>query len=174
MSTNVALLVTIGFIVIVLAARIIWMSREQRVRPVSMWIAPVIFAGLAAALVIFNGFTSLADIGLMVVALLVGGAIGWYQGTHTTVRVESSSGSMFVKTSPIGAVIFVAVLALRFGIRYVTGGLQSTPAPGGGAALSAPHGVANTISLLLLVLAVGMVAGLRVYLQRAYARTVSV
>ncbi|HEV2909043.1 MAG TPA: hypothetical protein VGX02_07180, partial [Candidatus Eremiobacteraceae bacterium] len=112
----------------------------------------------------------LLDLGLMVLALAIGLAIGMYQGTHTTIRVDHTAHAMFVKISPLGSMIFIGVLVLRIAVRYyLTGGFAMASGASAPGALIA-HTPANLISLLLLVLALGVIAGLRVYLQRFYNR----
>ena len=165
-------LITIGLIIVILAIRIIRMSREQRFGPTTMWIAPIIFALITAGVIAVDRLTSPLDIALMLLALAAGFGIGWYQGTHTTVRVDHSAHAMFVKISPLGSLIWIAVIALRVGVRYVTGGM--TPAAASGdphvAVAAASSGPATLVSTLLLVLALGVIVGLRAYLQRVYAR----
>lgn len=165
-------LITIAVVVVVLGIRVMRMSREQRFKPGSMWVLPIIAALVTASFVAFDGLTSPADIGLMAVAFAVGLGIGWYQGTHTTVRVDHAAHAMFVKISPIGGLIWIGVIALRFGVRYFTGGM--TPAAASSdphaAAVAASSGPAGLISMMLLVLAVGVIFGLRLYLQRVYTR----
>ena len=166
-------LIFIAIIIIILAIRVVRMSREQRFQPRSMWILPAIFAVLTATLIVFDRLTSPLDVALMLAALAVGFGFGWYQGTHTTVRVDHSVHAMFVKISPVGSLIWIGVLALRFGVRYVTGppmpAAATTTDPQAALAASA-HTPAGLISTLLLVLAVGMIFGLRAYLQRVYQR----
>jgi hypothetical protein len=161
MNNNTTLIVTIAVIAIVVGVRIWRMSREQRFGVVTMWIVPAIFAALAVSVMIIDRFTSVLDICLALLALAVGGAIGWYQGTHTTVRIDHAARAMFVKISPFGAAIFLSVLLMRMGIRASYG----APMPG------APGGVGtlSTISILMLLLAVGVVAGLRVYLAQVFS-----
>ena len=165
-------LITIALIVVILGIRIMRASREQRFSPRTMWIVPGIFGLITIAVIVVDGLTSPLDIALMIVALAVGFGIGWYQGTHTTVRVDHSQHAMFVKISPLGSLIWVAVIALRIGVRYVTGGM--TPAAASGdpraAVAAASSGPAALISTLLLVLALGVIVGLRTYLQRVYTR----
>jgi hypothetical protein len=163
MNNNTTLIVTIAVIAIVVGVRIWRMSREQRFGIVTMWIVPAIFAALALSVMIFDRFTNAQDIALAMVALAAGGAIGWYQGTHTTVRIDQAARAMFVKISPFGAAIFLSVLLLRMGIR-ASYGAPMPGAPGGAGTLS-------TISILMLLLAVGVVAGLRLYLARVYSST---
>jgi hypothetical protein len=152
----------------VLALRIARMAREQRFAPGRMWIIPAALAAFTGFLVVTERYTSAADLGLLALSLAAGGAIGWYQGTHTTVRVDHAARAMFVRISPLGGMIWIGVIVLRIGVRYATGGMD----PNAVAAGSAPggSGVAGLISMCLLVLAVGVIIGLRAYLQRIYAR----
>ena len=164
-------IIFIAAVLLAVGIRIWRSSREQRFRPGSMWVVPVIFAALVAFIVAVEGYTSPLDIALMLVALAVGGAIGLYQGTHTTIRVDHTAHAMFVKMSPLGSLIFIGVLVLRMAVRYVSGGVAPAGAPATAApALPTVHTTAGLISLLLLVLAVGVIAGLRAYLQRFYIR----
>jgi hypothetical protein len=160
-------IILIVAIILVVGLRIWRSTKEQRFQPSNMWFLPILFAAYVVWLIVVEGYTRPLDIVLMVVALAVGGAIGMYQGTHTTIRVDHAAHAMFVKISPLGTLIFISVVALRIAIRYVTGSLVPT---GGAPALGAPiaHTTAGLISLVLLVLAVGVIAGLRAYLQRAY------
>jgi|SRR6516164_11146765 len=168
-QTHLPQMIMLVAIIALLGVRIIRMSREQQFRPARMWFIPSLFAVLTAWLIVFEGFTSPLDIALMLVALAIGIGIGWYQGTHTSVRVDHDAHAMFVKISPLGGLIWIAVLALRMGVKYATGGF-SQPAPGTDpqAAMAAAHGPAGLISMALLALAVGVIFGLRAYLQRAY------
>jgi len=165
-------LITIALIIVILGIRIMRMSKEQRFRPATMWIVPGIFALITIGVIAVDGLTSPLDIALMLVALAAGFGIGWYQGTHTTVRVDHSQHAMFVKISPLGGLIWIAVIVLRIGVRDFTGGM--TPAAASSdpiaAAAASSRGPAALISTLLLVLALGVIVGLRAYLQRVYAR----
>jgi hypothetical protein len=156
-------------ILLVIGIRIWRASKEQRFAPGSMWLIPGIFAAYVVWLIFAEGYIDPLDIGLMVIALAIGIAIGMYQGTHTTIRVDHTAHAMFVKISPLGSMIFIGVVVLRIAVRYFTLGpamAAGTSAPG---TLTA-HTPANLISILLLVLALGVIAGLRVYLQRFYNR----
>ncbi|HME81655.1 MAG TPA: hypothetical protein VKF82_06220 [Candidatus Eremiobacteraceae bacterium] len=158
---------TIGLLVLVVAVRVVRMTAEQRYSPTGMWTVTVLFAAVTAWFAVFEHLTSAADIAIMLAAFAAGMALGWYQGTHTRVRVDRAARAMFVKVSPIGAIIFVAVLALRFGMRFFSGGFSVDPS---GMPAAAPGSV-GLISVALLALAVGMNAGVRAYLQRIYSQT---
>lgn len=157
-------------IVVVVGLRIWRSTREQRFQPGTMWIVPGIFAAFTLAFIVVERYMSPLDIACMVLALAIGIAIGMYQGTHTTVRVDHTAHAMFVKISPLGSLVFIGVLVLRIAVRYATGGMAAATAATATPDAPIVPTTAGLISLLLLVLAVGMIAGLRVYLQRVYDR----
>ncbi len=164
-------IITIALVIVIVGLRVARMTREQRFLPGRMWIVPILFGLFTAWLIVFDGLTTPVDIAVLLVALAAGFGIGWYQGTHTTVRVDHSAHAMFVKISPLGGLIWIAVLALRFGVRYATGGLPPVAATQDpNMPVAAAHGTAGLISMALLVLAVGVITGLRAYLQRVYER----
>ena len=168
---EISTLITIAVIIIVVGIRFARMAREQRFAPGTMWILPLIAALITAGLVVFDGFTTPLDIVFMIVALGVGFGIGMYQGTHTTVRVDHGAHAMYVKISPWGGIIWIAVIALRVGVRFFT--VSAAPDAGTdptAAAAAAAHGPAGLISTILLVVAVGVIVGLRAHLQRLYNR----
>ena len=163
--------IILAFVIVVVVGLRIWRStREQRFQPGTMWLVPGIFAVFTLAFIVIERYTSALVIVFMVVALAIGVAIGMYQGTHTTVRVDHTAHAMFVKISPLGSLIFVGVLVLRVAVRYATGGMAAATNATATPAAPIVHSTAGLISLLLLVLAVGMIAGLRAYLQRFYDR----
>jgi hypothetical protein len=163
-------IIVVAAIVLVVGIRIWRSTREQRFRPDGMWVVPALFTAYVIWVIVAEGYTSPLDIVFMLVALALGGAIGMYQGTHTTVRVDHSAHAMFVKISPLGSLIFIGVLVLRIAVRYVTGGFALATAANGPPGMATVHTTSGLVSLLLLVLAVGVIAGLRVYLQRVYNR----
>ena len=160
MNQNATLLLTFAIIALVLVFRVMRMRKEQRFGIVTMWVIPAILAALTIGTILVDRLTTAVDIAFALVALAIGVAIGWYQGSHTTVRVDRNARAMFVRVSPIGIAIFVGVLVLRMGIRTMYGGAVPTTPPTGG--------TINLVSALMLFVVVGMVAGLRAYLTRAY------
>ncbi len=169
-QTQLVPLITIAAIVVLLGVRVMRMSQEQRFQPSRMWVVPGLFALFTLWLIVTEGFTSPIDWAWMVLALGAGLGIGWYQGTHTTVRVDHTAHAMFVKISPWGGLIWIAVLVVRMAVRYVSTGLSPGAIPADPQSAAAAAGPAGFISMALLVLAVGVIIGLRAYLQQVYAR----
>lgn len=153
---NIALAI---FIILVIGYRL---SRERKIPVGSLWIWPGVIFFLAAADIVYERVVSPIDIVYMLLGVAAGVAFGWYQGIHSTVRVDKSVRAAFVKASPFGAVLFVAAIAFRSGARYMTGGLS---APDSSGRLS-PE--AALVSAIALMFAVGILFGLRLYVKRAY------
>jgi Protein of unknown function (DUF1453) len=141
-------------------------SRERKFPIGSLWVFPAILVALGIFDIVATGVSSPLDIVYMLVAFAAGGAFGWYQGIHSTVRVDKAARAAFVKSSPIGIALLVAALAFRFGARYMSGGLSSS-------AYSGDHlsPVVALTSAITLVFAVGLITGLRFYVKQKYDET---
>lgn len=163
-------LVIIAVVVLAIGIRVWRATREQRVKIGTIWVAPALFAVVTVWALLVDGFTTPLDIVLAVVALVLGGTIGLYQGTHTTVRVDQAARVMYVKAKPIGAAIFVVVIAVRLLIRTssVLPAIQNSSLAAGSVPLPPKGDLVSIISTLLLALALGVILGNRVFLLRKY------
>ena len=161
-------LVTIALVLIIVAVRVRRMMREVRWNPVAMWIVPVIFALLTGAIAVIDRVTGAVGIAAITVALIAGGGLGWLQGMHTAVRVDKANRAMYVKLSPVGIAIFIAVIVLRIGVRGFAGGFASPAASPG--TMQAGSDLVAIVSVALLALITGMSIGVRAYLQREYSQ----
>lgn len=163
--------IVFAVVIVLIAFRVYRQTREQRWSLVAMWVPAVIVLALSIVVVTIDARASALAPLAAIAGLAVGAAIGLYQGTHTTVRVEKNTRSLYVKISPIGTLIFVGVLALRFALRFATGGFAAPQSPHAGASIPALSPIAAITSSALLALAAGMVIGLRLYMLRRYAET---
>ncbi|HLJ84859.1 MAG TPA: hypothetical protein VKT51_11850 [Candidatus Eremiobacteraceae bacterium] len=160
MNPQIYVNIAIGLLLVgVIAFRI---ARERKIPIGSLWILPGIVLLIALASIVYQRVDSPLDVISMLLGLVAGTALGWYQGVHSTVRVDKAAKTAFVKTSPFGAFLFVAAIAFRFGARYFTGGLAA-PDPSG---RLSPE--AALVSAIALMFAVGILFGLRLYVKRAY------
>ncbi|HXW51583.1 MAG TPA: hypothetical protein VEJ41_06290 [Candidatus Acidoferrales bacterium] len=170
MSQTETTVIIAAVIVLAIVLRVWRATREQRINLSSIWVAPIIFLLLTGWVLWVDGLFKPADILLAALAVAVGGAIGMYQGTHTTVRVDRQARAMYVKAKPIGALIFVVVIALRLVIRLpqAFSAAQSTSLTHGSMPLPPQGGLLSIISAMLLAVALGLVVGLRLYLLRKF------
>lgn len=163
-------LVQIGILVLVVALivyRVYRQSREQRWAMSRLWMTPIIFALITIWSVYLDTvFGSMYAPFAAVAGAAVGFGIGMYQGNHTTVRVDKPGKAIFIKVTPIGIAIFLGVLALRFGIRFLAGGFGPQQAAANGMPVITP--VEAIVGSGLLAVALGSITGLRYYVKRAY------
>ncbi|HKW10545.1 MAG TPA: hypothetical protein VJO33_09205 [Gemmatimonadaceae bacterium] len=145
------------------------MSRERKFGMNSLWVLPAILGVLMIVDVTMTGVASPLNIVYMLLALAAGVAFGWYQGVHSTVRIDKSIRAAFVKASPIGMALFVGAVAFRFGARYMSDSFSSS-APTTRSDFGSPHlaPMVELVSALTLIFAVGLLTGLRVYVKRKY------
>ncbi|HEY7993987.1 MAG TPA: hypothetical protein VID24_07255 [Candidatus Eremiobacteraceae bacterium] len=160
--------VIIGVLVLLVGFRIYRQTREQRWPLGSMWVMPIIFILIVIIAVAGDTISGspLAPLAA-IVGLAIGFGVGMYQGNHTTLRIDKPGKAVFVKVKPIGTAIFIGVLALRIGIRWVIGGAPGQAAVGAnGLPVITP--AEAIIGSGLLAVAVGSIIGLRWYVKRAY------
>jgi hypothetical protein len=147
----------------ILALIVFRVTRDRKFPIGSIWVFPAILVALGIFDIVITGVSSPLDIIYMILALAGGIAFGWYQGVHSTVRIDKAARAAFVKSSPIGIALFVAALAFRMGARYMSGSFSSDSFSGGH--LSP---VVALTSAVTLIFAVGLITGLRMYVKRAY------
>ena len=162
---NVQTIVGIVVILAIIAFRVYRQTKEQRWAIGRIWLMPGIFVALTVVIVAFDTTQQVFAPLAAVAGLGLGIAIGLYQGNHTTLRIDKPSGSVFVRVTPIGSAIFLAVLALRIGLRFALFG--GIPASGNGNVPTLPPAEV-LLGSGLLALAVGTIVGLRMYVKRAY------
>lgn len=148
------------------------MSRERKFGMSSLWVLPAILGLMVIFDVAYTRVVSPLNVLYMLLALAAGVALGWYQGIHSTVRVDKAVRAAFVKASPIGMALFFGALAFRFGARYMSGSLSTSSFDtGSGYGTSHMSPAVALVSVLTLVFAVGLITGLRVYVKRKYEET---
>lgn len=167
MNSTTQTIVIVAIVIALLVFRVIRQTRERRWSIRGMWAIAWVFVAIAAVIVALDTLqTPFAPLAA-VAGLAAGIGVGFYQGSHTTLRPDKPNGSVFVRTTPIGSAIFLIVLALRIGLRLFVLGGMSPQAVQSGQVPQLPVG-AMLLSSALLALAAGSVLGLRWYIQRAY------
>jgi hypothetical protein len=163
-------IIFIGVIALAVGWRIWRAVREQRMKVAWLWVGPALVGIIAVSALVVDGLTRPLDIGIAAVVLALGLATGLYQGTHTLVRVDRNAGLLYVKSKPFAAAIVTVVIAARIILRtsYVLPALQSGSAAVGNVPLPPKGGTLELTSGMLLVFALGLISGMRIYLYRKY------
>lgn len=119
-------------LVVVVALLAIRFFRPQRISVTRMWIGPIVLIGLTAWAIYATERFEPAPIVAVAAALLIGGVagipFGVMRGIHTDVRPTERPGVMYLGTSWVTIVIFLAAFGLRAGVRALMpqhGGLSA-------------------------------------------------
>jgi Protein of unknown function (DUF1453) len=160
-------IITIVVIAAVLAFRVYRQTREQRWPIDKMWISPLIFLAITLVFVAIDTQQYWLAPAAGIVGLAAGVGVGLYQGNHTTLRLDKPNKAVFIKVNPIGSLIFIAILLLRFGLRFSEmSGMTQAQLSSGVLPVVSPAEV--LLGSGLLALAAGSILGLRLYVKRRF------
>jgi hypothetical protein len=127
---------TIGLIYVVAIAIFVWrMSRPQRTTVFGLWLRPVLLLALTA-LVVWSGYVAELAMGQIpppaweIAAVLVVGAalgipLGFLRGRHSEVKPTGRRGVMYVHSSPVIVIVWLAAFVARAAIRLFMPGAHT-------------------------------------------------
>ena len=131
-DANIAWWMRLLLLVVVVALLAVRFFRPQRISVTRMWVGPIILIGLTAWAIYATERFEPSPVVAVVAALLIGGVagipFGVMRGIHTDVRPTDRPGVMYLGTSWVTIVIFLAAFGLRAGVRTVMpqrGGLSA-------------------------------------------------
>ena len=136
--------------------------RGQRLKVDRLWVIPVLLIVAAVMTLVQSPPTDPAGIAGIVLAAVMGVAVGWQRGKLTRITLDADTGVLTSQASPAAVVLILAVFALRFGLRFW---LQAHPQKGGPL-------LAATDALLLF--GVGMIATARIEMWLRCKRLIDV
>jgi hypothetical protein len=90
-------------------------SRPRRLKIDRLWVLPAIYlVMLASALYAAPPPVTLVSIAILVVAALVGAAIGWQRARFIQVHIHPETQDITSRASPIGIIFIFAILLVRY------------------------------------------------------------
>ena len=114
-GTMIGVLVVVGALIVV---RLMRSSRPQALTLNGLWIRPALFAVIALAVLMTTPPTlTLSGVAILLLALTVGGTLGWQRGKFTRITVDPATGGLTAQASPAGVMMLVAIVLLRVGLR---------------------------------------------------------
>ncbi len=144
-------LMPIGIVALVMALRWWRGQKMRRLRLETMWIAPVLFTGIAAML-----YAAMPPVGwgwaLCIAALGIGLALGWQRGRLMFIEVDPATHRLNHRPSPAALLFIVGLLLVRTL-------LKQAMAHGGATML---HLNAQTVTDALMALGWGVIVAQRV------------
>lgn len=158
-------LITLAVIVIVLALGIARRIRPQPVRPTRVAITGAVLVVVLLASFVGTGVQVVENpIGLVLIPVFIaaGAALGFLLVRTMTFWVDQPTGQLWMRGGALFAVILVATIGLRFGVRYILTGNAF------GSSSHAPGQHATSASLLTDISADLLFLSLGLWAARAY------
>lgn len=136
----------------IVIALVAWRAtRTRTLRVERMWIVPaLILVGVGMSLRA-QGAPTGALLGAEAIALILGGALGWWRGRTTTITVDPATHALTSRASPIGLLLIGGLFLVRVGLR----GYASTHA-------AQWHVTPLQVADVFLLFAVGLVCAQRI------------
>jgi hypothetical protein len=98
------------------------LRRMNQIRPLKLemlWIVPATYLTLFALLVIYApGRPTGTDWLWLAAAAAAGGVVGWYRGKMMQIIVDPQTHALNQKASPAAMILLLAILGVRFGLRF--------------------------------------------------------
>lgn len=98
------------------------MGRARRLRLETLWIVPVLFAGITS-LVLYQMPPAGLQWLYMGLALIVGAAIGWRRGALMQIHVDPETHALNQTASPLAMLLLVGLMVVRKALQFEAGSL---------------------------------------------------
>ena len=108
-----------AIIFIVLALRLRRMRNAQRLRLETLWIVPALYGGVALLMLASQPPHGIVAWALVLLALLIGAAIGWQRGRTIRITVDPETHQLNQRASPLTMLLLVGLILFRAGLRSI-------------------------------------------------------
>ena len=104
--------------VIALGVILLRSRQARRLRVEMLWIRPAIFTILlGVSLYTDPPFLTTTSLAILGVGLVLGCGLGWQRGRWMQIHVNPETHELTAQPSPLGLILIVALMAVRFGLR---------------------------------------------------------
>jgi hypothetical protein len=117
----------VPLIVVVILARRLMRNKPQKVKTGRLFVLPGIVVVATLLTLYATGIPGLLWIGVDVVALIGGAAVGFLSAHHQEFALDYETGEITSKATPIGAALVVALFAVRFGLKLLMPDVAGSP-----------------------------------------------
>lgn len=141
---------------IIVMVIVIWRMRRatqgRPLKPNRLWIRPAILSLFALLAFIHPAPITPLTLAIFVACAGVGVGLGYLMASHQQLTLDTASGAITSKLSPVGMALFVALFAARYVVRLSVEGGQPPHA------FARPDSMALTYTDAALLFALGLVA----------------
>jgi hypothetical protein len=107
--------------------------RSRKLKAERLWVMPAFLLLVGLSVLVASPPVTPVAIAVVVGALAVGAAAGWWRGRLTHITVDPATHELTSRASPVGVILIAGLYLLRYGLRMVE--LKNPNAIPGGAAL---------------------------------------
>jgi Kef-type K+ transport system membrane component KefB len=109
----------VPLIVVALIARRLFRAQQaRRIRPMALWIGPIIVLLGMAAVFATSPMPTPSAMALFVVGAVAGGVVGYLRALHQEFSIDPETGNVMSKATPLGSILFLGIFVIRFGMNY--------------------------------------------------------
>jgi hypothetical protein len=122
MDSNVAVHIEpyVGpLLVVALVARRLIKNTPRKVKPIRLFITPALLGAVALLTLSRTGLPSLLWAAIDIVAAVLGAGVGYLSARHREFALDTDTGEIMGRATPLGTIIFAALFAVRFGLKLV-------------------------------------------------------
>lgn len=118
-ARTMQIVIPIVVIGIVLAFRVRRMSQMRPLKLETLWIVPAIFVAVFVLTVSTQPPRPAGlDWAWLAPAVVIGAGVGWYRGKMMQIHVDPQTHALNQKASPAALIFLVAVILVRYGLRF--------------------------------------------------------
>ena len=106
---------------VVIALVILRNARARKLKVERLWISPMIVMAMTIAAFAANPPPGLLGVALDILAVGVGGLLGWWRGRASRFTVDPETHVVTSRVSPAGMLLILGIFALRYLLRMFLG-----------------------------------------------------
>jgi membrane protein CcdC involved in cytochrome C biogenesis len=105
-----------------LARRVMKAQQPSAVRLWRLWLLPGVLLALTGVTLAHEPTPGILAIIAFILVSAGGASLGWFRVHTLEFTVDPETGTIFSKSTPVGAMILVALLMFRYAVKYVLAG----------------------------------------------------
>lgn len=94
-------------------------SKGRPVQPNRLWIRPAILGLFLGLAFLHPAAITPLSIGIVLAAAVAGVVLGYVLASHQNLTIDPATGAITSKLSPVGMLVFLGLIAVRYGVRMV-------------------------------------------------------
>jgi hypothetical protein len=108
--------------ILIIAWRMRRATKGRPLKPNRLWIRPAVLVVIVGLMLLHPAPITLRNVAIVGGALAVGVGLGYFLASHQHLTIDPATGAITSKLSPVGVLLFLALIAVRYAVRFATVG----------------------------------------------------